>query len=779
MVTVASLLSITLIAGISIKENRFFESTPSLTVDPYRLNLQLAQFFEETGDAIFILAREQTMGDQEVQSMIAGLEGEMGGKCGIIAIHTLGQQLRIEGTENCKEEVRGMQVEGIRSEFTSLLDRAVTHQKFYENLIGILKTQLGVKGEIIKDFKVVLEKNAEGNVFKEVTANEKNTLSIEIFVPTKKTSRTVQYGHKEKEGSVFFKETDCMVKYQIRQAQNLPSAGSLELEEESLKRSSRIVLYYHPPKEIPAHTNQAESELEIDFSCGSKDEKVYKANILIARPIVIVVPGLWHGSEESYSLTLNGLENEGFEVKPFWFDDVAGDIKENAQLINEFVKKIQQEKEARGIKAGKLYYVGHSMGGLIGAYYIANLGGSQHISKVATLGTPYKGAPVVESFHDACPIDPYSEQDARPMCPGLREMVSGMRKKFRMEKSAMLTLGQGLFQMLPGGNFLEREMRMIPPETTFIAIAGTKAFIPDWLEDAVKGVPNVVEPYVSAAKNSVSWLAGYDITPIIKLGGIVIMNKAKSFAESEGIGISPEMTPTFEKLIQSFFAEGTDGSVPRLSALSLGQGRDFFVIPPRRLQVALNHGSIFRSEAAVEIIASELYGKEYTFVSKGSPGKLSVVDKKGIPLPDSVPVIGEGNSQIIILDGEVEGDVIVKGTEQGIVTLSINKVGKEKSWTASFDNFIMSENTQARYSVADKPGPLEIDNDGDGITDTLLSPDFSEETSNAPEAAFAKSGTLIIERKNQTPLIISPITWLIVSIAIILAAVFYLRKRKN
>ncbi|MBI2138766.1 hypothetical protein HYU13_04205 [Candidatus Woesearchaeota archaeon] len=119
-----------------------------------------------------------------------------------------------------------------------------------------------------------------------------------------------------------------------------------------------------------------------------------------------------------------------------------------------------------------------------------------------------------------------------------------------------------------------------------------------------------------------------------------------------------------------------------------------------------------------------------------------------------------------------------KGTQQGSVTLSINKVGKEKSWTASFDNFIMSENTQARYSIADKPGPLEIDDDGDGITDTLLSPDYSEETVNTPEATFAKSGTLIIEKKHQSLFIVLA-PWLIASIVIIFSTAFYLRLIAN
>ena len=63
-----------------------------------------------------------------------------------------------------------------------------------------------------------------------------------------------------------------------------------------------------------------------------------------------------------------------------------GDIRKSALLLHRKIQRILRE-----VDLGKIDIVGHSMGGLIGLYYIKKFGGHQYVRKFVTLGTPHDG----------------------------------------------------------------------------------------------------------------------------------------------------------------------------------------------------------------------------------------------------------------------------------------------------------------------------------------------------------------------------------------------------
>ncbi len=68
----------------------------------------------------------------------------------------------------------------------------------------------------------------------------------------------------------------------------------------------------------------------------------------------------------------------------------AGGIDDLADLVRAKIERIY----ARNPGLGPLTIVGHSMGGLVGAYYVKKLGGWRRARAVVTLGTPHHGTPL-------------------------------------------------------------------------------------------------------------------------------------------------------------------------------------------------------------------------------------------------------------------------------------------------------------------------------------------------------------------------------------------------
>ncbi len=62
------------------------------------------------------------------------------------------------------------------------------------------------------------------------------------------------------------------------------------------------------------------------------------------------------------------------------------DIRQSAFLLHRKIEAIADK-----VPGGKIDIIGHSMGGLIGLYYLKKLGGDQHIRKLILLGSPVLG----------------------------------------------------------------------------------------------------------------------------------------------------------------------------------------------------------------------------------------------------------------------------------------------------------------------------------------------------------------------------------------------------
>jgi triacylglycerol esterase/lipase EstA (alpha/beta hydrolase family) len=66
------------------------------------------------------------------------------------------------------------------------------------------------------------------------------------------------------------------------------------------------------------------------------------------------------------------------------------DIRKSARLLNFKIERIMDEYFSKH-DFEKIDIIGHSMGGLIGLYYVKNLGGHRIVNKLITLGTPFSG----------------------------------------------------------------------------------------------------------------------------------------------------------------------------------------------------------------------------------------------------------------------------------------------------------------------------------------------------------------------------------------------------
>lgn len=107
-----------------------------------------------------------------------------------------------------------------------------------------------------------------------------------------------------------------------------------------------------------------------------------------ARPPVLLIHGFM-GTRGALFLLEQRLRADGFLVFSINLGTFnVQDIRKSAFGIHLAVEKIMQ---ATGGRVSKIDIVGHSMGGLIASYYIKFMGGDEHVRKLVTLGTPYRG----------------------------------------------------------------------------------------------------------------------------------------------------------------------------------------------------------------------------------------------------------------------------------------------------------------------------------------------------------------------------------------------------
>lgn len=106
-------------------------------------------------------------------------------------------------------------------------------------------------------------------------------------------------------------------------------------------------------------------------------------------------------------------------------------IDELAEHVSEKIERLYQ----RFPQMGPLSIIGHSKGGLIGAYYVKRLGGDRRVKGLITLGTPHNGSPsaywgvatmglISRSIWQLTPISPFIRKLKEGPFPGSVRLTS-------------------------------------------------------------------------------------------------------------------------------------------------------------------------------------------------------------------------------------------------------------------------------------------------------------------------------------------------------------------
>jgi triacylglycerol lipase len=103
-------------------------------------------------------------------------------------------------------------------------------------------------------------------------------------------------------------------------------------------------------------------------------------------PPVLLIHG-YFGTRGSMFMLERRLNDDGVCVFSFNLGTLnVRDIRRSAFLIHRKIESILAQTPVK-----KIDILGHSMGGLIGLYYIKKLGGHEKVRKLVMLGTPLKG----------------------------------------------------------------------------------------------------------------------------------------------------------------------------------------------------------------------------------------------------------------------------------------------------------------------------------------------------------------------------------------------------
>ena len=108
-----------------------------------------------------------------------------------------------------------------------------------------------------------------------------------------------------------------------------------------------------------------------------------------ADPVVLVAGTFFGGNDaDAYFMPLvSRLEDDGFDVSVWAIPDRGlGDIAESAAVFATFVSSVLERTDA-----DRIDIVAHSQGGLIGRYFIKNLGGDEAVDSLVSLAAPHYG----------------------------------------------------------------------------------------------------------------------------------------------------------------------------------------------------------------------------------------------------------------------------------------------------------------------------------------------------------------------------------------------------
>lgn len=125
----------------------------------------------------------------------------------------------------------------------------------------------------------------------------------------------------------------------------------------------------------------------------------------------------------------------------------VGDIRESAALIARRVEELCEQTSTRTFDL-----VGHSMGGLVGLYYLKRLGGRRRLRKLIMLGTPTGGtwsallglvtAPLGRASLQLLPTSPFiRELNETPLPPNVEVVSIGGQRDYLAPLSSTVLAG--------------------------------------------------------------------------------------------------------------------------------------------------------------------------------------------------------------------------------------------------------------------------------------------------------------------------------------------------
>ncbi len=108
--------------------------------------------------------------------------------------------------------------------------------------------------------------------------------------------------------------------------------------------------------------------------------------VTVDAPPVLLIHGFL-GTRGSMYMLERRLVDDGFVVVSFNIGTFnVRDIRRSAFLIHRKIERILAQTPSQ-----KIDIIGHSMGGLIGLYYVKKLGGHTRVRKLVMMGTPVRG----------------------------------------------------------------------------------------------------------------------------------------------------------------------------------------------------------------------------------------------------------------------------------------------------------------------------------------------------------------------------------------------------
>ena len=141
------------------------------------------------------------------------------------------------------------------------------------------------------------------------------------------------------------------------------------------------------------------------------------------RPVLLLYG--FFSTRRTFEVLERRLRRDGYSVFSLDLGGVAKSFNTRGiDDLADFVRAKVERLYARNPAMGPLTIIGHSKGGLIGAYYVKKLGGWRRTRALLTMGTPHHGTPVA---YAGLPFGLFARSlwQMTPMSPFIRRLQRG------------------------------------------------------------------------------------------------------------------------------------------------------------------------------------------------------------------------------------------------------------------------------------------------------------------------------------------------------------------